>query len=243
MPAEGLGAGAAGVMRGPGRTAPGAEGTAGADGVGAGALGAAGAGARRAEAWAPLFAAYSDFSLRTTGGSTVELGDFTNSPMSCNLDMSVLLSTPNSLASSYTRTFATVLLVRSGPDRLGPWSVLGGAHRWRLIGCPSGDDPLSVLVDGWTVIWIHCWIDACIDCSFDPTCCCRCSRTAPASSGPSSRRARGNARRRSASSRHASAGCNQAPRPGSRAPGSGTRTRRASLRSATTRSNRDRSPR
>ena len=50
------------------------------------------------------------FNLRTTGGSTVDDADRTNSPMSWSLARTTLLSTPSSLASSYTRTLATALL-------------------------------------------------------------------------------------------------------------------------------------
>jgi len=39
----------------------------------------------------------------------VEDAERTNSPISWSLAMTTLLSTPNSLASSYTRTFATAL--------------------------------------------------------------------------------------------------------------------------------------
>jgi len=49
-------------------------------------------------------------SRRTTGASTVEDAERTNSPISWSLARTALLSTPNSLASSYTRTFATALL-------------------------------------------------------------------------------------------------------------------------------------
>jgi hypothetical protein len=59
-------------------------------------------------------------SLRTTGASIVEDAERTNSPISRSLAITTLLSTPNSLASSYTRTFATALPTRSGgrpPDR------------------------------------------------------------------------------------------------------------------------------
>ena len=48
-------------------------------------------------------------SLRTTGASIVEDADRTNSPISWSLAITALLSTPNSFASSYTRTFATAL--------------------------------------------------------------------------------------------------------------------------------------
>jgi len=51
----------------------------------------------------------------------------------------------------------------------------------------------------------------------------RCCRTAPVSSGPGTRNARGNAERRSARRRQSRTGCNHAPRPGSRRRGSGTR--------------------
>jgi hypothetical protein len=53
--------------------------------------------------------ANSFLSLRTTGASIVEDADRTNSPISWSLAMTALLSTPNSFASSYTRTFATAL--------------------------------------------------------------------------------------------------------------------------------------
>lgn len=53
---------------------------------------------------------YFSRSLRTTGASTVEDADLTNSPMSLSCAKSVLLSVPNSRASSCTRAFpATVL--------------------------------------------------------------------------------------------------------------------------------------
>jgi|HubBroStandDraft_2_1064218.scaffolds.fasta_scaffold01581_2 hypothetical protein len=56
-------------------------------------------------------------SLRTTGASIVEDADRTNSPISVSLAITALLSTPNSFASSYTRTFATALPYRPGyPD-------------------------------------------------------------------------------------------------------------------------------
>jgi hypothetical protein len=38
--------------------------------------------------------------LRTTGASTVDDAERTNSPTSCSLDKSSLLSSPNSLANS-----------------------------------------------------------------------------------------------------------------------------------------------
>src|SRR3712207_9203272 len=77
----------------------------------------------------PPPAGYRSRSLRTTGGSMVEDAERTNSPSSPSLFMMVLLSTPSSLASSYTRTLATSLPVWSAQDRVGPWLVLG-THRW-----------------------------------------------------------------------------------------------------------------
>jgi hypothetical protein len=55
------------------------------------------------------WAANASLSLRTTGASIVEDADRTNSPISWSLAITALLSTPNSFASSYTRTFATAL--------------------------------------------------------------------------------------------------------------------------------------
>ncbi len=57
----------------------------------------------------PFDAPRASVSLRTTGASMVEDAERTNSPISWSLAMTTLLSTPNSLASSYTRTFATAL--------------------------------------------------------------------------------------------------------------------------------------
>ena len=57
----------------------------------------------------PAWPANASLSRRTTGASIVEDADRTNSPISWSLAMTALLSTPNSFASSYTRTFATTL--------------------------------------------------------------------------------------------------------------------------------------
>ncbi len=81
----------------------GAEGTDGAGAVGtaAAALDAAGGGcgARRAGLAGPSPANFS-FRRRSTGASTVEEADLTNSPMSFSVLRTVLLSTPSSFASS-----------------------------------------------------------------------------------------------------------------------------------------------
>ncbi len=58
----------------------------------------------------PLPLLNASLSRRTTGASIVEDADRTNSPISLSLASTTLLSTPNSFASSYTRTFATALL-------------------------------------------------------------------------------------------------------------------------------------
>ena len=71
----------------------------------------------------------------TTGGSTVEEADLTNSPMSLSLERTSLLSTPSSFASSWTRTLATLLLlVRAAACGAGPLAGVH-AHREVLIEC------------------------------------------------------------------------------------------------------------
>jgi hypothetical protein len=95
--------------------------------------------------------ANASLSLRTTGASIVEDADRTNSPISPSLAMTALLSTPNSLASSYTRTFATTLpasaraIRASQPDRSGllrPASV-PAVHRRMLIERSLQSQPVS----------------------------------------------------------------------------------------------------
>ena len=83
------------------------------------------------------------FSLRTTGGSTVDDADLTNSPMSWSLARTTLLSTPSSFASSYTRTFATALLSRGpGSTRRGRGPLVREhAHCCALIACSSPSRP------------------------------------------------------------------------------------------------------
>jgi hypothetical protein len=76
--------------------------------------------------------ANASLNFRTTGASTVDDADRTNSPRSPNFARTTLLSTPNSLASSYTRTLATALLLGPGgglgPARLCAYSSVH-AHR------------------------------------------------------------------------------------------------------------------
>ena len=58
---------------------------------------------------------YSFLKRISTGGSTVDDADLTNSPISLSLARTTLLSTPSSLASSWTRTLATLLLLVRAP--------------------------------------------------------------------------------------------------------------------------------
>src|SRR5580698_1791486 len=111
--------------------------------------GATGAAAERppavwlARACLGCWAANASLSLRTTGASIVEDADRTNSPISWSLAMTALLSTPNSFASSYTRTFATALPLL-GPDLPGLSAGRGSACSVRrqlllfIAACSSG---------------------------------------------------------------------------------------------------------
>ncbi len=143
---------ATGAGAGVGVDAAGAEGVAAGAGAGAGAgggaLGVAAAGRRAGAAPAPLAGAAAGAcaakaSLRrfATGGSTVEDADLTYSPSSPSLVRTTLLSTPNSLASSWTRTFATCLLLGPGACR-GP-SAGGPAHCSVLIERSRGSRHVS----------------------------------------------------------------------------------------------------
>jgi hypothetical protein len=186
--AAGAGAAAAagrGAGRGPGVGAAGRVGAAGAAGAaaagaagaGAGAGGATGAGAGAAAAGAAGAAgragregAAAPFALlpkdsrsrRATGASTVEDADFTNSPCSLSLASTVLLSTPNSLASSCTRALpGTGLLVCEAggkPARpRGQWCmVIVGTSRLThpTVSCRHADRHVPVRR------WIFCVVHA-----------------------------------------------------------------------------------
>ncbi len=144
-PGRGPGVGGWGVLLGPGVAGrgPGVGAAlplaAGLAGPGVGGVGLPGAALRGAAGLAagrpePLPCWKASVSLRTTGASMVEDAERTNSPSSWSLAMTTLLSTPSSLASSYTRTFATsLLLVRIPPDRRYFMGVLiaysSSAHR------------------------------------------------------------------------------------------------------------------
>jgi hypothetical protein len=139
-------AGAAGVAGPPGLGAW-AAGRAGAPGVGAGFEGATLRGADGLAADLPALPPpgpwKASVSLRTTGASIVEDAERTNSPSSWSLAMTTLLSTPISLASSYTRTLATSLLLGPGWSSAGPSLLHGRTHRV-LIECSSQSRPTSI---------------------------------------------------------------------------------------------------
>lgn len=211
----GLGAAGRAACAGDGAGAPGfgAAGRAACAGEGAGAAGlGAGAALRGAPGFAAVLPAPPDpckasVNLRTTGASIVEDAERTNSPSSWSLAMTTLLSTPNSLASSYTRTLATSLLL--GPVTAGPSLLHGRTHRV-LIECSSQSRPTSDSrgvpdrTGTRAVHLVHCG-----------AACSTWRRSAAVSSGPWTLKALGNARRRTARSRQCEAGCTYAPRPGS----------------------------
>lgn len=211
--AAAAGAGAAGAgAAGPGLGAPGfgAAGRAacageGADGfAGADLRGAAGLPAARP---LPLPAWKASVNLRTTGASIVEDAERTNSPSSWSLAMTTLLSTPNSLASSYTRTLATSLLLGPGcpPDRRYFMGVLiaysSSAHR-NLDLLPTREVPDRTVFRALCIRAVRCCHGR-----LQPAPRSRNRRKAVASNGPRPRKARGNARRRTARSRQTSVGC------------------------------------
>lgn len=234
----------AGLGPGVGREPAGAAGAAGAAGVstaaaglGAGGRGAAGRAAcagegaagrageaLRAEAGLPppLPCWRASVNLRTTGASMVEDAERTNSPSSWSLAMTTLLSTPNSLASSYTRTLATSLLL--GPGVSGPSLLHGRTHRV-LIECSSQSRPTSNsrgtrAARGSARRFLRCC--RLNQCAQQLSVCSTYWRNAFTSSAPGARSALVNTRRRTAWSRQTSAGCTYAPRPGSVPRGSGT---------------------
>lgn len=201
--ARGLGAAGRGAA-GPGRAACAGEGAPG--------LGAALRGAGLPPPWK------ASVSLRTTGASMVEDAERTNSPSSWSLAMTALLSTPNSLASSYTRTLATSLLL--GPGVSGPSLLHGRTHRV-LIECSSQSRPTSNSRGTRAARRFRATPSYFVACSATVVC-STYWRNAFVSSAPGARNALVNARRRTAWSRQTGAGCRYAPRPGSVPRGSGT---------------------
>ena len=150
------------------------------------------------------------FSLRTTGGSTVDDADRTNSPMSWSLARTTLLSTPSSLASSYTRTLATALLSLGPGWWRGPL-VRRHAHCCALIACSSPSRPAFGRPPSPGTRSRDCWSSG-------------CREPVDGRGRRLSRKARGSARRRSARSRQFREGCRYAPRPGCRRSGRARRS-------------------
>lgn len=166
-PGRGPGAGAAAAGLGVGEAAAGLG--AGAAGRGAPGVGAPGFGAAALRGAAGLAAdlpalppgpCSASVSLRTTGASIVEDAERTNSPSSWSLAMTTLLSTPNSLASSYTRTLATSLLLGPvcHPDRRYFMGVLiaysSSAHR-NLDLLPTREVPDRTVTRAFFLRWGH----------------------------------------------------------------------------------------
>ena len=111
-------------------------------GVGAGASAGAGAAGALAAASAFSLSPHSFLNRISTGSSTVEEGDLTNSPISLSFSRTNLLSTPYSLASSWTRVLATLERCSFWPESSLPGGsgcsgpiVVVLAHREVLIEC------------------------------------------------------------------------------------------------------------
>ncbi len=169
--------------------------------------------ALRAEGCCGPCASNASLSLRTTGASIVEDADRTNSPISWSLAITALLSTPNSFASSYTRTFATALplLGPGSPDhRAGPGAKLRPAsdsavHRRVLIGRSSQSDPAFPAVMPRSSRPGLAALDG--PDRVSPHNCARYCPSTTVTAGPFSRSARLNPRRRCACSKHVWLGC------------------------------------
>ncbi len=148
-------AGAAAAAVGSGALAPGAVAADGDAAAGCAARASPRAPVAPARACLGCCVANASLSLRTTGASIVEDADRTNSPISWSLAITALLSTPNSFASSYTRTFATALPLL-GPARPDPSAGRGSACSVRrqlllfIAACSSvAHRNLSLLSPGW----------------------------------------------------------------------------------------------
>lgn len=131
--------------------------------------------------------------------------------------MTTLLSTPSSLASSYTRTLATSLLTVRGSSSAGPSLPMHGRTHRVLIECSSQSRPTSDS-RGTSPRGAPHGLSYGVACSIRSV----CRRSKAVSYGPGPRKARLNARRRTACSRQTAAGCTYAPRPGSVPRRSGT---------------------
>jgi hypothetical protein len=216
-PAGTTAAGTAPVGTATAATAPAGTGATGAPSDGPAALGL--------RAWAfGAWAENSSLSLRTTGASIVDDAERTNSPISWSLAITALLSTPNSFASSYTRTFATALPLigpahpdhrgRSGaaraPAGVSFWCSSTRSHRALITTDPAFPAVTAVSASAPAA-------QPGRTCEGPSYCATRYSSSLLAPNGPGRRSARGNALRRCASSKHSWRGCRYAPRPGNRA--------------------------
>jgi hypothetical protein len=119
LPDLGRSGGATGDSAGAGATGAAASGAGSRAGVGSGAFCVGGAGFSSFATGTTPSSANAAFSLRTTGGSIVEEGPLTNSPISFSFSRVRFESIPNSAAISCTRAFpATILLSeRTQPGR------------------------------------------------------------------------------------------------------------------------------
>ena len=82
--------------------------------------------------------ANASFTRRTTGASSVEEAERTNSPMSWSFSRTILLVVPSSFASSWTRGFATVLLSGFFPGQERTSSVKSRSHYTALSNSGEG---------------------------------------------------------------------------------------------------------
>jgi hypothetical protein len=81
---------------------------------------------------------YCFLNFASTGSSTVDDADLTNSPISLSFSRTTLLSTPSSLASSWTRVLATLLLLArvpagEGEDRTASWCARSSVSTHRVL--------------------------------------------------------------------------------------------------------------
>jgi hypothetical protein len=173
---------------------------AGRAGAGAGAFG--GAGRAGAAGAATPSASSAAFTLRATGGATLEDGPLTNWPIFSSFSSTTLLSMPSSAAISCTRGFATSSPVCARPVSARQGQAFSGRHSFR------GAHQLSMGQSACSS-----WIP-----EGGSVRASSLSRSGTASV----RSARPKARRRTARSTQSRVGCTHAPRPGAEPEGSGT---------------------
>ncbi|SIG97390.1 Uncharacterised protein [Mycobacteroides abscessus subsp. abscessus] len=104
--------------------------------------------------------ANASFTRRTTGASSVEEADETNSPMSLSFSRTILLVVPSSFASSWTRGFATVLLSGFLPGQEETSSMKSRSHYTALSN--SGEGVIArhslLVIHSWLTrsVWVRC---------------------------------------------------------------------------------------